>query len=315
MLERLSQALVGQRVQLWWPLEQRFFSGTVIGFDPATMKHHVRYDDGDEEHVVLGREQWQLEPSQPGRGARGGEGGASKGRDAGEAGGPAEDGAEGEGAGESAGGRGRGAKRGSGSGAAAATPAARGTAGVATAAKGKRLPDGAAFPSLADAPKLFGSAQRPGSGLSRAEQEAVARQQAMVGRRVEVWWPLEQKFFKGVIAAFDTSTRKHRVAYDDGDVEHMSLRAERWRYERQTVPPTACYSLPFSWRSEPLTHRAVRDLQGEQIRIWAPLLHRFRNGTVLSVAHSKFTIEFLYDDGEIAVLDLSQCRWELVDSD
>ncbi|CAI7862572.1 unnamed protein product, partial [Closterium sp. NIES-54] len=143
----------------------------------------VRYDDGDEEHVVLGREQWQLEAHPPGRAGRGAQGGSSTGRGAGEgAGGEAEGEGEGEGTGEGAGGRDRGVKRGVGSGGAAR----------AATGKGKRLADGAPLPSLADAPKLFGSAQRPGSGLSRAEQEALARQQALVGRRVEVWWPLEQ---------------------------------------------------------------------------------------------------------------------------
>lgn len=52
----------------------------------------------------------------------------------------------------------------------------------------------------------------------------------VVGREIEVWWPDDKKFYKGVIEAFDPVTQKHRVVYDDGDVEILFLRNERWNY-------------------------------------------------------------------------------------
>ncbi|KAH0453112.1 hypothetical protein IEQ34_017436 [Dendrobium chrysotoxum] len=52
----------------------------------------------------------------------------------------------------------------------------------------------------------------------------------LIGREIEVWWPDDKKFYKGVIDAFDPVTEKHRVVYDDGDVEILFLRNERWNY-------------------------------------------------------------------------------------
>ncbi|XP_020683417.2 uncharacterized protein LOC110100313 isoform X1 [Dendrobium catenatum] len=52
----------------------------------------------------------------------------------------------------------------------------------------------------------------------------------IIGREIEVWWPDDKKFYKGVIDAFDPVTEKHRVVYDDGDVEILFLRNERWNY-------------------------------------------------------------------------------------
>ncbi|KAL0910609.1 hypothetical protein M5K25_021608 [Dendrobium thyrsiflorum] len=52
----------------------------------------------------------------------------------------------------------------------------------------------------------------------------------IIGREIEVWWPDDEKFYKGVIDAFDPVTEKHRVVYDDGDVEILFLWNERWNY-------------------------------------------------------------------------------------
>ena len=42
---------------------------------------------------------------------------------------------------------------------------------------------------------------------------------AAVGRRVRVYWPLERKFFAGVVTAFNARTGMHHIDYDDGDLE------------------------------------------------------------------------------------------------
>ncbi|KAK4719287.1 hypothetical protein R3W88_017625 [Solanum pinnatisectum] len=42
----------------------------------------------------------------------------------------------------------------------------------------------------------------------------------LIGSKIKVWWPLEQAFYEGVISSFDSETNKHKVVYDDGEVEN-----------------------------------------------------------------------------------------------
>nr|GMC71566.1 microtubule-associated protein futsch-like isoform X3 [Ipomoea batatas] len=64
--------------------------------------------------------------------------------------------------------------------------------------------------------------------------EKAARKQAekLVGSRIKVWWPIDQTFYEGGIASFDYFEKKHKVNYDDGDVEDLDLSIERWELIR-----------------------------------------------------------------------------------
>lgn len=48
-----GKAAVGRRVRVYWPLEGRFFAGVVTAFNARTGMHHIDYDDGDQEEIVL----------------------------------------------------------------------------------------------------------------------------------------------------------------------------------------------------------------------------------------------------------------------
>ncbi|XP_019169599.1 PREDICTED: uncharacterized protein LOC109165335 [Ipomoea nil] len=50
----------------------------------------------------------------------------------------------------------------------------------------------------------------------------------LVGTKVRVWWPLDRKFYKGVISSFDPEIKKHKVKYNDDDEEILNLNRERW---------------------------------------------------------------------------------------
>ncbi|WMV35177.1 hypothetical protein MTR67_028562 [Solanum verrucosum] len=50
----------------------------------------------------------------------------------------------------------------------------------------------------------------------------------LVGARIKVWWPLDEKFYEGVVSSFDPVERKHKVLYDDGEAEKLRLHKERW---------------------------------------------------------------------------------------
>jgi hypothetical protein len=44
---------LGRRLEVLWEDDNVFYRGTVVGFNPATRKHVVVYDDGDKERVCL----------------------------------------------------------------------------------------------------------------------------------------------------------------------------------------------------------------------------------------------------------------------
>ncbi|XP_074287061.1 sister chromatid cohesion protein PDS5 homolog C-like isoform X2 [Silene latifolia] len=52
----------------------------------------------------------------------------------------------------------------------------------------------------------------------------------LVGSKVEVWWPDDSKFYKGVVKSFDAAEIKHKIFYDDGDIELLDLKNERWKF-------------------------------------------------------------------------------------
>lgn len=46
----------GSRIEVYWPLEDEWFSGTVASFCPRSAQHTIEYDDGDVEcSCLLGR--------------------------------------------------------------------------------------------------------------------------------------------------------------------------------------------------------------------------------------------------------------------
>jgi len=53
--------IVGKRVCVYWPEENMFFPGTVVAHDASSGKHHIEYDDNDEEHVLLEAESFYFE--------------------------------------------------------------------------------------------------------------------------------------------------------------------------------------------------------------------------------------------------------------
>ncbi|XP_042003396.1 uncharacterized protein LOC121752401 isoform X10 [Salvia splendens] len=74
---------------------------------------------------------------------------------------------------------------------------------------------------------LKGSMPRPGK---RAASETVGGE--VIGCRVKVWWPLDQKFYKGKIMDFYDLNKTHKVTYDDGETEILDLTSERWELLR-----------------------------------------------------------------------------------
>ncbi|KAF8650467.1 hypothetical protein HU200_063832 [Digitaria exilis] len=50
----------------------------------------------------------------------------------------------------------------------------------------------------------------------------------LIGHRIKVWWPLDKRFYGGIVQSYDSSKKKHTVLYDDGDIEVLNLAKEKW---------------------------------------------------------------------------------------
>ncbi len=49
-----------------------------------------------------------------------------------------------------------------------------------------------------------------------------------VGDKIEVYWPLEDKYGPETVATYDTATVFHGLSYDDGDSENLNMEQENW---------------------------------------------------------------------------------------
>lgn len=56
---------------------------------------------------------------------------------------------------------------------------------------------------------------------------------ASIGDTVEVYWPDDKCYYAGTIADYDNVSQQHRIIYDDGDIEQVTLSKEQWRYKRR----------------------------------------------------------------------------------
>lgn len=53
----LGAEVVGRPLSLYWSADDAWYTGTVIAYNPDNGQHHVQYEDGELEWVLLGREQ------------------------------------------------------------------------------------------------------------------------------------------------------------------------------------------------------------------------------------------------------------------
>lgn len=66
------------------------------------------------------------------------------------------------------------------------------------------------------------------SPKAKVEDEDEAAANELVGCRIRVWWPMDKKFYKGTVQSYQASKKRHKVVYDDGDMENLKLEDERW---------------------------------------------------------------------------------------
>ncbi|KAI6672044.1 hypothetical protein NL676_006929 [Syzygium grande] len=77
---------------------------------------------------------------------------------------------------------------------------------------------------------------RGGNTSKGTSRESGVVADGLVGRRIQVWWPLEEMFYDGRIQSYDPVTKKHKVLYDDGDKETLNLEKDRWEFIEDDLP-------------------------------------------------------------------------------
>ncbi|XP_023643045.1 sister chromatid cohesion protein PDS5 homolog A isoform X3 [Capsella rubella] len=50
----------------------------------------------------------------------------------------------------------------------------------------------------------------------------------LIGCRIDVWWPMDKRFYEGTVKSYDSTKQRHVILYEDGDVEVLNLDKERW---------------------------------------------------------------------------------------
>lgn len=68
------------------------------------------------------------------------------------------------------------------------------------------------------------------------------------GDLIEVFWPIDDCYYRGVVTAVDDKV--HRVEYADGDVETLNLEMERWRCVARDVTYLGNLLLSAATKSE-----------------------------------------------------------------
>uniref|UniRef100_A0ACD5Z4R1 Uncharacterized protein n=1 Tax=Avena sativa TaxID=4498 RepID=A0ACD5Z4R1_AVESA len=80
---------------------------------------------------------------------------------------------------------------------------------------------------------------------------------SLVGAKIKVWWPDDEMFYKGVVDSFDTHSKRHKVAYDDGDVEVLLLRDEKWDFISETEERSKTPDAPSEMRGRGRKGRGI----------------------------------------------------------
>lgn len=77
------------------------------------------------------------------------------------------------------------------------------------------------------------AAEVPSAKLSPEEPASLPDPQAALGRRLRVYWPLDDAWYSGVVKQWKLGSKQHVVLYDDGAEEAVDLAQERFEWEKE----------------------------------------------------------------------------------
>ncbi|XP_073056323.1 sister chromatid cohesion protein PDS5 homolog D-like isoform X2 [Primulina eburnea] len=66
------------------------------------------------------------------------------------------------------------------------------------------------------------------SDAKKRSRSHLGSEEDLIDLRIKVWWPDDSEYYPGTIVSFDHAAKKHKVVYDDGDVEILFMDEETW---------------------------------------------------------------------------------------
>ncbi|KAJ0254574.1 hypothetical protein HA466_0104750 [Hirschfeldia incana] len=100
---------------------------------------------------------------------------------------------------------------------------------IPESSKSKKKNSLAMRPSTKESEQTLKShSKRKRTAVEEVESNKSELGEELVGERVKVWWPLDKKFYDGVIKSYSSLNKMHQVSYSDGDFEELNLKDERW---------------------------------------------------------------------------------------
>ncbi|CAA6672257.1 unnamed protein product [Spirodela intermedia] len=70
--------------------------------------------------------------------------------------------------------------------------------------------------------------------ISENLHDAIKYDESLVGVKIKVWWPDDEKFYAGIVDSYNPSTMRHKVLYNDGDEEDLFLKKEVLKFRKGT---------------------------------------------------------------------------------
>ncbi|GMH33654.1 hypothetical protein BSKO_01488 [Bryopsis sp. KO-2023] len=72
---------------------------------------------------------------------------------------------------------------------------------------------------------------QPGTNNSSKGVSSEPPPSSLEGKRIRVYWKADEAWYSGRVASFDSLSGKHKVCYDDGDVEELQLDKEKYELD------------------------------------------------------------------------------------
>ncbi|CAK8544398.1 unnamed protein product [Lathyrus sativus] len=82
-------------------------------------------------------------------------------------------------------------------------------------------------PSLTTPSPLNSKPHKPRLVIGASPTSTPPSHSPFIGKRIKVYWPLDNAWYEGVVKSFDSVTSKHRIRYDDDEEECIDLSNEK----------------------------------------------------------------------------------------
>eukprot|EP00252_Welwitschia_mirabilis_P002902 TRINITY_DN1290_c0_g1_i1.p1 TRINITY_DN1290_c0_g1~~TRINITY_DN1290_c0_g1_i1.p1 ORF type:complete len:902 (+),score=262.89 TRINITY_DN1290_c0_g1_i1:551-3256(+) len=109
------------------------------------------------------------------------------------------------------------------------------------------------------------SSVKASAEAEKTSANASAENVKLIGRKVKVWWPKDKQFYEGVVDSYDEKTKKHKILYDDGDVEILKLNRQRWHFVEDNTPEKSSAAVTPKSATDKETKK--RSSKGESLQL------------------------------------------------